>query len=77
MLVGKYPIQYRELINAYLHESQARVDNLCRSFDGMKEPHLRALVALAQDFAATHKFLEETNLPAPLRNMTVGFRKEA
>ena len=65
MLVGKYPTEYKELVNAFLYESQERVNNLCNRFEGeeMKIGDLRALVGLAQDFAAGYKLLEGKLLP--------------
>ena len=74
ILVGKYPTEYKELVNAYLYESQERVNNLCHRFEGeeMKISDLRALVALAQDFVASYRLLEGINFPSPLRNASVG-----
>ena len=74
MLVGKYPTEYKELVNAYLYESQERVNNLCRRFEAeeMKLSDLQALVGISQDFVASYRLLEGINFPSPLRNASVG-----
>ncbi len=65
MLVGKYPTEFRELVNAHLYESQARVDNLCGSYeaDKMKISDLQALVGLAQDFVAAYQIMNFGEIP--------------
>ena len=67
MLVGKYSTEFRELVNAHLHESQARINNLCESYeaDKVKISDLQALVGLAQDFAAAYQLLEGMGFEMP------------